>query len=66
MIEHETLAALGQYGPWVAVIGLLLRANAQKDRIISELSSKAMQMAQANQQMAQATRQVVQIVKDQA
>ena len=59
MIEHETLAALGQYGPWVAVIGLLLRANAQKDRIISELSSQAMQMAQA-------TRQVAQIVKDRA
>ena len=58
MIDHEALAALGQYGPFVAVIGLLLRANAQKDRIISELSSQAMQMAQA-------TRQVVEIVRDQ-
>ena len=57
MLEHEALAALGQYGPFVAVIGLLLRANAQKDRIISELSAQAMQMAQA-------TRQVAQIVKD--
>ena len=57
MIEHEALAALGQYGPLIAIIGLLLRANAAKDRIISELSSQAMQMAQA-------TRQVAQIVKD--
>ena len=55
--EAETVGAILQYGPLVAIIGFLLKANAAKDKIISELSSQAMQMAVA-------TRQVAQIVKD--
>lgn len=47
----------GEFGPFVVIIMLLLRANANKDKIIAELTTKALEMAQEN-------RRVVQIVKE--
>lgn len=53
MIMGAELIAIGQWfgenGIYIAVIALLLRANHNKDRIISELSANAMELAKTAQ-----------------
>ena len=41
-------AWLGDFGPWVAVILILVRSNLAKDKTIENLSLQAMRMAEAN------------------
>ena len=47
---------LMQFGPLVAVIGVLLRSNANKDKIISDLTSQALQMVQETRRVAELTK----------
>jgi hypothetical protein len=43
----KELAVLGPHAVWVIVIGILIRANGSKDKIIADLASKCIAMAQA-------------------
>lgn len=52
------------FGPLVFVIGLLLRSNANKDRVIEQISLQAIQAVNASRESAQAAKQAVDAVKD--
>jgi hypothetical protein len=45
-IIHD-LAVLGPHAVWVTVIAILIRANGAKDRVIADLATKCIAMAQA-------------------
>lgn len=43
----HNLSALGPHAVWVAIIVIILRSNSAKDKIIADLSTKCIDMAQA-------------------
>lgn len=65
MSELTSLASMaGQFGPFIAVIGLLFRSNAMKDRIIERMSLQLLEATVAQKEVARVTQRTVEAVQD--
>ena len=54
---HEFGTMAGQHGPWLAVIIVLLRSNAAKDKVISDLTAQALRMLETTQRVVEAKKE---------
>lgn len=60
----EFASIAGQYGPLVAIIGLLFRSNAMKDKIIENMAVQLLEASVAQKEVARVTQRTVEAVQD--